>query len=679
MSLCSALLSSPTSTAHIAGDTAPGRGTGLSCIRQRLEAYSQWYSSPFVREDPAVAVLQGIMETHASYDGGLGPDDSASSTSPSDWWLFNDEKVSKIATGPTLEATKKQRWFGQPDDISAGKRPSLSNAYMLFYDRVIPGGSYNASPPATKPHAVVSNSEVTRNSTAARMPRFQAPPGGLLVPSAVHKELVASSLSATLVKETPGACFVDSPVLHCLVAHLARQVAPVGPRAIVPPCHELRNRRLDLLELGGRIMLTSCVVRGSLLSSQPHLSENDMLNQLEFAISRRCTTVAPASSALPEYSLSDNDALCLCERLLRIACFPGTSDAWLRGVHAPAPGATPRIPPQLSRDALTAAVPVFVAAFRHGNKSAMTSAVLARLCDAVVARLSDIALPVLRYVVRDGAHGPHAPCSSQASTLTHQSCEYDRVTVDENEFALDSDAWRGLEALCRLPLPVLALRASVALGTPQDDPFQHKFGPQGREIDRGAVYDPPSEDACRAVRALDLLFRSFLPVMADLMTIPTATVDAGAKADLRSSSRAALVGVRGCAPLCCRCPLPCTLMPRLLQLYCRRLVVWQSHGSLVTALLMRNHALEWLLQVGSQRVHHCRACIFHAVRHVHARPPVPGLGTISAAPLRAAGMARGQYGTLMASLAPPRVSSLITAARAQARRLLRSRAWRGRR
>ena len=624
-----------------------------------------------------MAVLQGIMETHANYDGGLGPNDAASGTSPSDWWYFNDDKVSKIVAGPTLEAIKKQYWFGQPDGVSPGKRPSLANAYMLFYDRVIPGGSCNVPPPAAMPHADVSYSEVTRNiTTAARMPRSQAPPGGLLVPSAVHKELVASSLSAALVKGAPDASFIDSPVLHRLVAGLARQAAMAGPRAIAPPRHQLGNRRLDTLELCGRILFTSSVVRGS---SQGYLSENDMLKELESAISGRCT-VAPESSASPEPSLSDDDALGLCERLLRIACFPGTSDAWLRGVHAPAPGATPRVPPMLSRDALTAAVPVFAAAFRHGKKCAEALAVVNRLCDAMVARLSDIALPMLRYVMRDGTQGPHEPCASQASTLTHQSCEYNRATADENEFALDADAWRGLEALCRLPLPVLALRASVALGTPQDDPFQLKVGTQGRESERGPVHDPPSEDACRAVRALDLLFRSFLPVMADLMTIPPVTADTGAKSDSRSLSRAALVEVRGCAPLCCRCPLPCTLTPRLLQLYCRRLVVWQLHGSLVTALLVRNHALEWLLQVGRQRVRHCRASIFHAVRHVHARPPVPDLDTISAAPLRAAGMARGRYGTLMASLASPRVRRrLISAARAQVRRLFRSRAWRGHR
>lgn len=123
-------------------------------------------------------MFRDIVETHASCEGSVPggdtpcPDTVATSEAGlSDWHRFNDDKVTSLGCG-SLEDLKKSHWFGQPE----GTARREGSAYMLLYEKVLPG---DVSP--------------------------GVPPGSLLIPRAAYAEFASVSLSGASAETGRGA------------------------------------------------------------------------------------------------------------------------------------------------------------------------------------------------------------------------------------------------------------------------------------------------------------------------------------------------------------------------------------------------------------------------------------------------------------------------------------------
>jgi hypothetical protein len=614
------------------GDSAPGRGSGLQYVYQRLQTLERVAAADTSRPpDPALPVLRAIVELHTQHGLLASPDDSGTGdrhfdnsgsavestgavTSPSGWWTLNDEYVEPIAAvGPSgLAAIKTERWFGQTQaELSQPKAVrkvlSTTNAYMLFYDRVVPEPVSVAdqlrsqTPVAHRADDVSINDAGVCVSTAA-VPGTSVAPGRLLIPE--HVLLTLSSPAAARLHDSlvAKASLSHSAVIESLVYQLmVDQAAQAGRSQSIQSPHSLavsvssagtasnsigdtEHVRVLTLELAGRVFLSSWILHArravipvGYAKEDPLRSPSGLLGQLILSVAPPAPSVlngSPSQSPAPSCAnLSPDAALDLCERLLRILCYPGSDTAWLHGT-IPAGAATPQL---MTPDVLFQAVPLIAAAFLHSNKNiskcfnqggkarevaaAIPAQALEAVCDAIVSRLVSL-LGSLELCLKDA-------CSAgEASSQRAESSTNDLPTP--SSFSVTSAMWMALEHECQLPEPVLVSRARAALSTPPENPFRLPVQPPV-PIASESVAKPlsiPSRVA-RAVRALDLLFRSFVPVMATLLEIPDPRAAVAGVGDYvvlpaassRSSARALLVevGIGSAALLSVICVRPvCT-------------------------------------------------------------------------------------------------------------------------
>ena len=552
-----------------AGDNSPGTGSGLDWIRRRLEAYEHRMGADRSRpEDPCVGVLKETLETHTAR--GVSTTSAQPLSSPPEeyptWWLFNDEYVSPVLID---EKKKKDLWFGQSEadliarEAGAKVHLSVTTAYMLFEERIVTDKTI--ADPLVHENCSDHDERGASASTLVEKPESvsqNVPQVGLLVPRNVSLEVESAPGDPSSLPGTSLSSFLDSDAIQRLVFRLARHIG-----AQETPCLGINDTtRVDALEMCGRIVLSSWVVSACTLPGpeesgdmRPLLSKHGLLGLVTSALELQslepnCTNALHVSSVHLSSVLSDVEALDLCERLLRIICFPGDDSAWLSGAVRDHAGD----PVLMNSDCVAEASPLIIAAFRHGirNTSCIESQqitpspanILSVLFDCIVARVARIARPLLDTL----NHSSDLSSDAQAATAVHCTTPAsDGVAPTVDEFSIDSRSWKAIEKFCDLPIPVLSLRANIALGTSMYDPFglrKEVFEDQGGS--HSSVSSYPENPllggnlslARKAVRALDLLFRSFMPIAAHLISNPDTSNGMPADSRIRSQ-RSCLVEV----------------------------------------------------------------------------------------------------------------------------------------
>lgn len=567
-------------------------------------------------DDPAVAVLRSIVDAHAACVSSVPTvSPAAEASSSSGWWHFNDEYVRPIALAD-LSSTKTASWFGQAENPAAGQKLTNANAYMLFYDRVL---VRNGPPVALASQATGSLVD------PARVPPIR--PGTLLVPLRLRDEIEGCRRTLVAVSSVSAASPVDFAAVQQMLVALMRRFCKspsmqldYDGRLAVPRVF----RRVDALEVCGRIVLSSWVVRGSAVKlsgiaatgNDALVSPDGLLGQIIHALAGERAAGTPPEGDAFSAPLEDGDALDLCERLVRIITYPGADDGWLVG----ATGRDSRgNPPALTPAAISIASPLLFAAFRRrsGASSAVGAAcealpasVMSALCCSILSRLGKLVRPlagVLESAVTARSDS-FAPGVSTVSPLTDSKCETSSSCsgpapfAPELEVSLESGWWKQIESFCGLPEPVLALRAVAALGTSPSDPFELHAAAHPVAVlplDPCDSVDSSQHDltsARKAARALDFFLRSYIPIIAVLNAMPIDTDYYGVPSS--SSPRSTLLKVSGVYAISTVVSIPrifTSAWPS--QIFCGNLSKWCSEGPIVSALLLRNHALEWLLQV----------------------------------------------------------------------------------